>query len=376
MAHVQFTTRRWSLVPLFAAALFGCSHADPFADGQQVDNPPFTGTPPIRLTYNIGHDVWPTWSTDGNLVWYAAQDSLSHDKDECLATIPPAGGTMTYMQCPTAFENNLTEVLQQPTLLDGVLAFALADLGTFPPEHVQYRFAIWLAGLTKNDPPRLVMRFPYVAPSGKLHDGPIDLRWVRPGLLAYIGFEAGCCNKDSQRFGEQIVLLDVSGQTPVKTFIPDTYRASSLAVAPDGLSIYYTVTGGGKIYQRVLATGAVSVVHDFGPGEVIRDPDIVGHRLVAIIRGQHNFGDKPPFDSVQVDHGGVIMHLDLTTGAADSIVNPTTWFRNPRLSPGGDRIVAEGFAYRVDTSYVQETTTISRIDTTVSNSSDLWLLQE
>jgi hypothetical protein len=356
-------------------ALQGCGHADPFGDGKPVSNPPFSTTEPLRLTYNIGHDVWPTWAADGTTIWYAAQDSLSHDKDECLAVIPAAGGTLQYRQCPTARENNVTEVLQQPTILDNTLAFALADLGTFPPEHVQYRFAIWVAGLARDAAPRLVMRFPYVAPSGKLHDGPIDLRWVRPGLLTYIGFEAGCCNKDSQRFGEQIVLLDVSGDTPVKTFVPDTYRANALGAALDGQSIYFTVYGGSRVYRRWLTTGEVSVIHDFGPGEVIRDPDIVGDRLVAVIRGQHGFRDMPPFDSVAIDRGGVLMLVDLTTGEADSIVNSETWFKHPRLSPTGDRIVAEGYPYSIDTLYAPGPV-IAGFDTTVSSSSDLWLLQE
>lgn len=356
--------------------LAGCSHAEPFASGKPVANGPFTSSRPLQMTLNIGNDQWPIWTADGARIIYSAQDSMAPDRDQCLVTMPGTGGTFASLRCPSPIQNNVTEVPQQPTILDGRLAYAIADLGTFPPEHVQYRFNIWTASLTSNDIPQRVMRFPYDAPSGKAHDGPIDLRWVRPGLLAYIGFEAGCCNKDTLRFGEQIVLLQISGDTGIRTFVPDTYRASSLGVATDGLSIYYTFYGDSRVYRRVLATNEVTVIHDFGPGQVIRYPDIVGNRMVAVIRGQHNFGNSPPFDSVSVDRGGVLMVLDLITGDTSAVVNQETWFKHPRLSPAGDRIVAEGFPYSVDTTYIMETDTIARIDTLVGRSPDIWLLEE
>jgi hypothetical protein len=363
--HIHSGSRTWLLAPLVAAALTACSHADPFANGKPVDNPPFTSTDPQRLTYNIGRDGWPIWSADGNSIWYSVQDSLSHDKDHCLASIPAIGGTFAYRQCPTALENNFTEVLQQPAILDNVLAFALADLGTFPPEHVQYRFAIWIAGLATNAPPRVVMRFPYNAPSGKAHDGPIDLRWVRPGLLAYIGFEAGCCNKDSQRFGEQIVLLDVSGATPVRTFVPDTYRANALGASADGQSLYFTFYGDHRVYRRTIATGDVTVLHDFGAGHIVRDPDIVGDRMVATIDGLPNFQDLPPFDSVAIDHGGFLVLVNLTTGEENRIAGDERLYKKPRLSPDGRRLAAEGYPV-----------TFTSTDTIVSGSSDLWIFEE
>ncbi len=365
--------RRLLLLPL---ALTACSHAEPFGSGTPTHNGPFSTTAPVRLTFNLGNDLWPLWSPDGSMIWYSAQDSLAPDRDHCLVAIPAAGGTLVRQQCPGSIQNNVTEVLQQATLLDGQVAYAVADLGTFPPEHVQYRFNIWTASTAPGAVPHRVMHFPYVAPSGKLHDGPINLRWVRPGMLAYIGFEAGCCNKDTLRFGEQIVLLEVSGDTGIRTFVPDTYRASALGVDPDGNAIYYTQYGDSRVYRRVLATGAVSVIHDFGAGEIIRDPDIVGSRMVAVIRGKPTFGDLPPFDSVQIDRGGVLTLLDLNTGVADTVFNANLWFKRPRLSPGGDRIVAEGYPYAIRIIYFMETDSIIGADTTLSHTADLWLLEE
>lgn len=362
-------TRRIALLALLVA---GCGHADPYSDSDPVQN----GSPgsPGRLTYNIGTDSWATW-LDANTIWYSAQDSLQHDRDHCLVSIPASGGTYTTRQCPPYPQNNLTEIPQQPTILDGMVAWAVADLGTFPPEHVQYRFAIYTAATTRNAAPRLIMRFPYIAPSGLNHDAPLYLRWVNPTTLAYIGAEAGCCNKDTLRFGEQIVLLDISGATPVKTFVPDTYRANALGVTADGLSLYYTFYGDHRVYQRNIASGAVSVIHDFGTGHIVRDPDIVGTRLVATIDGRPTFGDYPPFDSVAVDRGGNLVTVNLTSGAETLVAAGEFLFKRPRLSPTGDRFVAEAFPLTL-TDIRSPTGALLGIDTTVSHWADLWTFEE
>jgi hypothetical protein len=363
--------KRSALLLLLLAA--ACGHEDPLGDGKPVQNGP--GQPPNRLTFNVGTDQWVAWESDNSL-WYSAQDSLEHDRDHCLVSIPAVGGTYTTRQCPPYPQNNLTEVLQQPTILDDKVAWAVADLGTFPPEHVQYRFAIYTATTARDATPRLIMRFPYIAPSGLNHDAPLYLRWVNPGMLAYIGAEAGCCNKDTLRFGEQIVLLDITGDTPVKTFVPDTYRASALGVSADRSSLYYTFYGDHRVYQRNIASGAVTVLHDFGVGHIVRDPDINGTQLVATIDGFPGFQDYPPFDSAAVDHGGFLITVNLATGAETPVNGGAVIYKRPRYSPSGDRFVAEGYPLTLTSIINPATGVVIRVDTTYSRSADLWTFEE
>jgi hypothetical protein len=354
--------------------VLGCGHGEPFSSHETGVSGPFSGGTPIRLTYNIGYDIWPAWSADGTAIWYSAQDSLTPDKDHCIVRLPAAGGSYTENQCPPPYVNQLTEILQQPAVGDTMLAYARSELGT-APEHSQYRFSIWLASTTPHSASTRVMSFPYFGETGTQHDAPLDLQWLRPGVLLYLGAENGCCNKDTLRFGDQVVLLDLTGPSPVRSYVAGTIRASAVMAARDGLSIYYTFYGDSRVYQQVLASGQVTVLHDFGAGHIVRDPDVAGSRLAATIDGQPGFRDTPPFGPVQIDHGGHLVVVDLTSGNETVLPDDDRLYKRPRLSPAGDRLVAEGYPYQLNP--VRDSLgVIVAYDTVVSKWDDLWLLEE
>lgn len=355
--------------------LLACTHGEPFSDGSpQGGEGPASDVPPIRLTYNIGQDGWAAWSADGRALYYSAQDSFTVDKDRCVLRMPAGGGAGRPLACPAGpAGNGLTEIFDQPAPLGGQVAYSSSELGI--DEHAPYRHAIWIADDTAFAPARRVLGFPYTAPSGAPHDAPIYLQWLAPGTLLFIGAENGCCRKDTLRFGEQVALLDVTGATPVLSFVPHTTRASAVQASSDGTAIHYTIAGDSRVYRQVLATGTVDTLHDFGPGRVARDPQVSGPRLYAVVDGHDGFGDSPPFYAVQVDYGGRLVEVDLGTGQETDRSVPGFLYKRPRLSPDGRRLVVEAYPMTISTQSDTAGNVIAA-DTSVSRWADLWLTEE
>lgn len=351
------------VLPILLAA---CGHAEPFVTHPPVEGGPRDPAPPVRLTYNIGQDAWATWSADGATLYYSAQDTFTVDKDRCIVRLAGAGGTRTPLACPAdPGGNDTTEIFDQPAPRGGQLAYASSTLGV--DEHSPFRIALWLMRDTSFAPATRIFDFPYTAPSGRSHDAPLFLQWLRDGVLLYIGAENGCCRKDTMRFGEQAVLLDLSGPVPSRTFVPGTTRASAVQASADGTTIYYTIAGDSRVYRQVLATGLVDTLHDFGPGRVARDPQLRGSTLFAIVDGHDGFTDMPPFYAVQVDYGGKLVAVDLAIGTETRQGDSLHLYKRPRVSPDGTRLVVEAYPITVSPSGT---------DTAFSRWADLWLLEE
>lgn len=354
------------------ALLAGCGHNSPFADSPgERQSGPFQDAVPLRLTLNPGLDTWPAWSADGSLIWYSAEGS-STDLDRCVALLPSRGGTRSEIQCPPQAVNGLNERLEQPASDGSRLAWARSELGT--SEIGPYRFTLWAAPVAARATPTLLQTFPYDAPSGRSHDAPLYLQWLRPGVLMYLGAENGCCGSDTLRFGERVVLLDLTGAAPTRSFVPGTERASAVARSEDGLAIYYTFYGDSRVYRQELGTGTVTVLHDFGAGHLARDPDVSGNRLVAVVDGKPDYQDIPPFGLVQVDYGGDLVVVDLTSGVETRLIDTERWYKHPRFAPGGARLVAEGYPYTIVSIPIGGGAFV--LDTTVARDDDLWIREE
>jgi hypothetical protein len=362
---------RWASLCLLLAT--GCAHQESFAHHEPVADGPFAGGAPLRLTYNVGADAFAAWSADGQTLYYTAQDSFAHDKDRCIFALPAGGGVQRRLQCPPLASNDTTEMLEQAAVLGTNLAWARNDLGVI--EHSPFRHTLWLAPTRPDAPGRLLQTFPYTAPSGRPHDAPLFLQWLRPGVLLYLGAQNGCCRKDTLRFGEQVVLLDVAGATPIRTFVPGTTTASAVSASADGLRIYYTFTGDSRVIQQDLSTGDTTLVHDFGPGHIVRDPQVHQTRLVAILDGQPGYRDFPPLGFGQVDYGGHLVTVDLATGIETLLPDSGRFYKRPRLSPDGRSFIAEGFPYVINIVRDPLGQIIST-DTVASKWADLWRFEE
>lgn len=349
----------------------GCAHGDAFMADRPVGQAgPFRDTEPRQLTLNLGYDNWPAWTPDGASVYYSSQVQLPGEQDRCIDLLSHFGGTRLEVQCPKD-SDGVTQELEEPTSDGTRLAWSQAEVAV--AVQAPYAISIWTAPVAGRAAPQRVLAFPYDAPSGRSHATPLYLQWISPGVLLYLGAEVGgCCRTDTLRFGEQVVLLDLTGPAPVRTFVPGTERASAVSRAENGNAIYYTFYGDTRVYQRVLATGAVTVLHDFGAGHVARDPDVSDNRLVAVVDGKPNVQDLPPFGTVQIDHGGTLVLVNLTTGVETRLVDSERYYRRPRFGPGGQRLVAEGYPYVIST--ISENPPLA--DTSVVRISDLWILEE
>ena len=149
-----------------------------------------------------------------------------------------------------------------------------------------------------------------------------------------------CTRQDTIVTGLKVGVLDLSAPGSLPVLIPGTDYASGVAPGASPGEIYYTLGGDTRVYRRVLATGEVSVLYDFGAAGIARDVHAVGNRFTAIVGGHVIFSVDPLFGPVQWDSGGLIHVVDLSTGT-DMLVAGPGLFRHPALAPNGDRVVAE-----------------------------------
>ena len=133
------------------------------------------------------------------------------------------------------------------------------------------------------------------------------------------------------------------------TVVPGTTYASSVALADDSTTIYYTLGGDSLVYRRNLTTGIVDTAHNFGYGRVARDVSVRGTTLAAIVGDSIIWSFEDAHQQwVQRDEGGGVVIVDLTDGSeVEYSLSPLTLFRHPELSPDGTRLVVEAqpFAY-------------------------------
>jgi hypothetical protein len=294
-------------------------------------------------------------------------------RDRCLAELPPGGGTIRSLVCPvtpgsfdsldTFFEpapgpNGQLLYLREASPPDGITpissALVLAD-GTNPREGTAVR------------------TYPYPAPSGKIHQGISNIRWLSDTRVVYLAqkvdYIAPCsgCPIDTLRTGIEVVNLDLSGPAPTLTILPNTDQASSLSAGRAGDEIVFTRNGDGRVYEMNLGTGATSIIHDFGSGTIARDVQVRGNDLYAVVGGRVSFVDDPILGAIQQDFGGQLVRVDLGSGTATPMVVSERFFRRPAPAPSGSRVVAEAFS-----AIITACGPTCR-DTTISATADLWL---
>jgi len=135
--------------------------------------------------------------------------------------------------------------------------------------------------------------------------------------------------------------------------------------------VLYTLPGDSRIYRRNLASGAVTVAHDFGAAGPARDLDAAGTRIVAVVGGLVGPVDDPDLGTIQVDRGGVLHLVDLADHSDTPVPEAGRLYRRPALSPAGDVVVAEGYRFNV-APVMDPGTGETVLDTTITSNSDLY----
>jgi hypothetical protein len=365
---------RRRLLPLLL--LLGCSHSEPFTNPDTGTDQPFDPGPPVRITANRGGDLEPAWLADGSGMVYSVADPGRRDRDICLGLLPAGGDRQSELWCdvPDGFERS-DGVLAAGPGPDGRLAFLASSAGltSAVPEDIGLRVAPTV------DPTGGVetLRLPYPRGAG-LVNWAGRLRWVQGERLAFLGQTlkvrqscAGfvCSPPETTVTSLGVELLQLASHAA--SALPGTAQATGLATIADGAVVLYTLPGDSRVFRRNLASGAVSVAHDFGAAGIARDLDAAGTRLVAVVGGLVGQVADPDLGPIQWDSGGVLHLVDLADGSDTPLPEAGRLYRRPALSPAGDLVVAEGYGFSISPVLDPGTGEVVQ-DTTIVSSSDLY----
>ena len=354
-----------------------CSHTDPFSTPPYGATDPLDPTPPIRLTQNLGPDRVPSWLADGSGILYSTQQQGRSDRDVCLAELPPGGGSQRSLVCDlTALGGDTLNAIEYPAeASDGRLAFLKAGNPTNLTSPIVEALTV-SPGLDPRNGAEVV-RMPYSVPGETVHNTVTQLRWLNATQLIFVGTRRAyrvpcmrCQTLDTIVTGLKAGVVDLTSPGPTPELIEGTDFASGVTPGLPG-EIYYTLGGDTRIYRRVMATGEVSVLHDFGAAGIVRDVHAAGNRVAAIVGGRATFSVDPGLGPVQWDSGGFVHVLDLSSGSDVALEGPGV-FRHPALSPVGDRVVAEGYPLIIVDVPNPDGESVHP-DTTVARDSDLYL---
>lgn len=337
------------------ALLAACDHTAPF-DPPGAPNPGPRGSGnPIRVTYNPGLDLRPSWLPDGSGFFYTLQRTDRDDGDRCLALMASGGGTVQEQICDRAItsDDSIATFESAAMASGGRFAYMRASTPLVPPTVAPRTLELRLG--TRAAPTGAIVRsFPYTALSGRVHQGLSSLRWVGSQLVYLaeeVRYERACggCPLDTLRIGIEVVTIDLS--TTVPLIVPGTSGANSVAVAGSD-TIYYVRDSNTVIERQALSSGTVTAAFDFG--EPVRDVTAGGGRLAA------------------VTGRGFLWLVQPGAGALPLTASSLVFFKRPALSPDGGRLVVEGYPFRVDTIHPPGGPILS-IDTIVNPVGDLWL---
>jgi hypothetical protein len=337
---VALLRRAGLVLPLLA----GCGHGEPFSSRYLPEDGPIGSLQPRQLTRSPGEDQFPSWSPDGSALLYSFVDPVTMDR--CVGQMPGGGGQVVVFRCPTDDRANdsLDQAIEPMMRGDGSVAWV--HLHSARERQIHDGGSLYLGSLDGTRPPRRLWHFPYLAPTGSVHFGATNLRWMPGDRLLYIGIDylirAVCfgCKPDTVVISREVMLLDASQPSPSPAPIAGTAEATSIWPTADSTGFYFTRAGDARVWQRPLDGGGLpTLVHDFVSGGIVRDVSVVGQRLAAVVGGKVSYGFEESIGLRQLDSGGVLTMVDLSTSAATQI--DTLLYRRPVLSPDGRRLVAE-----------------------------------
>jgi Tol biopolymer transport system component len=363
---------RLGLVPVAGFLLLAaCEHSSALQPEPYPPAPPFSPLLPRRLTFNTGDDRTPAWLPDGSGILYSTERQDRADHDRCLALLPREGGTIRSSQCQLDPEHDdSTDLMEAPAVnANGQLFFhrVVSWVG-------QQKLGASALMLGVADHPlqaTMLQPLPYTAVNGRFHSTVRTPQWLGVDSLVYLAeqlfYEGSTFYPDTFTTGLDVVLLDLSGSEPRFEIVPGTDYASGLDVSDDGKSLFYTLGGDSRVFQRDLATGAVTTTYDFGIGNIVRDPQVNGNTLVAIVGRSVLYRFEEAHGYVQRDEGGDLVVVDLTTSQTVRFSTDSVLFRHPAISPDGVRVVVETQPY--DTVHHQRVSEYNA----PNHRADLWL---
>jgi hypothetical protein len=322
-----------------------CEHSSPFRPESPQPAPPFSSHFPRRLTFNVGDDRTPSWLPDGTAIIYSSERQDRADHDRCLAVLPREGGTVHARFCRVdPIHADSTDLMEAPAISpEGRIFFH--QVVSWIGQQKLGASALMLGSAENPLQAALLRPLPYTAPNGRIHSSVRTPQWIGGDSLIYLAeqlfYEGSTFYPDTFYTGLDVVLLDVSETTPVFNVIPGTEYASSASLSDEPGIVYYTLGGDSRVFRRALVSGDVAVVHDFGAGNIVRDVQVRGTTMVAVVGRSVLYRFEDAHGYVQRDEGGDLAFVDLGTGGAALFTTDTVLFRHPMISPDGTRVVVE-----------------------------------
>lgn len=273
-------------------ALCACGHSDGYlATDPTTSDKPFVDGPVVRLTYDAGMDLFPSWSPDGRTLAYSFQPKGLADFDRCLGFMANGAGTRRDV-CYAGFDGtDRTDALEWPAIgPDGQLLYTqyFSDVETRFPAGGMLRLGTVDAPL----PGRALLAIPNtIGPIGFNSIG--TTRWASASRFYFVpqtgisrGSHANPNKKDTLFVGVGIVRGDLANGVPTFTLMADTDSASGFDFSRSGDSIYFTRQHDFRLYAMPVAGGPTTVVYtaDVPGGEwMLRNPTRVGDRIAVVL---------------------------------------------------------------------------------------------
>lgn len=333
-----------------AGILAACNHDAVFSPPSGARLGPADSGTIHRVTFNPGADLTPSWLPDGSALVYAYDaNGFPPFRARCLALIPPEGGTQTVLSCRVRAASDPIDASDWPAVgPGGSIAYSWSPFGFNPYVPDSTLFLVGTLGAVSSS--RTAITFPYIPPGSqtRTYTAASSLAWLNSTTLVASAYVTTIVQDTSpstfkpERCGKDVVLLNLTTQPAGLSVVSNTTTSTSVAVGGAGV-LYYTLIGDTRVYRRVLATGADSVVHDFGAAGIARDVSVAGGRLAAVVGGTVATGVDPVNGAYQEDQGGFLHLVTLATGADTVLPDSGYVFRHPALSPTGDRLVAEAW---------------------------------
>ncbi|MEO5826707.1 MAG: hypothetical protein ABIR59_12525 [Gemmatimonadales bacterium] len=272
--------------------LSACSHSDGYlATDPGTSSEPFIDGPIVRLTYEPGMDLFPSWSPDGSRLIYTFQPAGRADRDRCIGILPRDGGTRTE-HCYNADDGDRrTDALEWPALgAEGSLLYTqyMSGIGDRIPDRGLLRLG------TIDDPFAGIslMTLPAtVGTTGFTRIGPTA--WTGPGRFVFVaqdylmlGNIANGNKKDTTYIGLGLVQAIVTPGGAQFSVLPGTDSASTFVISPNADSIYFTRYQDVRLYRVPIAGGARETVFTANvpaTGWLVRDPVRLGSRTAIVV---------------------------------------------------------------------------------------------
>jgi hypothetical protein len=344
-----------------AAAAGACEHALPFGGYNPGPNGPSSIDFPIRLTFNAAPDRDPAWLPDGSGFIYA-YSPLRPDNDQCLAVLPAYGGRWLQSFChmPADSGDDSTNALSNPAPGPGGLIAYLRE-GSLVDAVLPSSRELVVATMSQPDPGRVVLTLPILAPDGQLIVTLSHLHWLSSGSLIFLAEHVAYSTMppDTVLTPIEVMRLDLGGLTSTLSVVPATLGATSVSVSPAG-KVYVTMQGDSVVYAVEPDLGTKAPVFNFGGLGPVGEAQVVGNHLLVLAGG-----------FVGTERIGLPYEADLTTDSVTAlVVSQLALYDHPALDPSATLVVAEQHPITIRALYEG-----GPLDTLVSKSSDLWLLQ-